>query len=100
MSELSNYGITLNANTVHSKQFGKKLRGYDPDEVDDFLDDIIKDYARMQDLVHKYEADLAAIHMELLKNKESYDQFMIKRRIEDLEMRVFGEKRELLRPRV
>ncbi|GGG70901.1 MULTISPECIES: DivIVA domain-containing protein [Paenibacillus] len=100
MSELVNYGITLTANAVHAKQFEKKFRGYNPDEVDDFLDEIIKDYSRMQDLILKYEADLAAIHVELLKNKESYDQFMIKRRIEDLEMKVFGEKRELLRPRV
>lgn len=100
MSELANYGLSLTANAVHSKQFEKKMRGYNPDEVDDFLDEVIKDYARMQDLINKFEADLAAIHIELLKNPESYDQFMIKRRIEDLEMKVFGEKRELLRPRV
>lgn len=100
MSELSNYGIKLNANAIHSKQFDKKMRGYDPDAVDDYLDEIIKDYTRMQDLIAKFEADLAGIHNELLKNKESYDQFMIQRRIEDLEVKVFGERRDTLRPRV
>ncbi|WP_166243863.1 DivIVA domain-containing protein [Paenibacillus turpanensis] len=29
---------------IHNKEFGKKLRGYDEDEVNEFLDQIIKDY--------------------------------------------------------
>ena len=100
MSELSNYGINLTANTIHGKQFEKKVRGYSAEQVDEFLDEIIKDYSRMQDIINRFEADLASIHGELMKDKESYDYFMIKRRLEDLEMKVFGERREYLRPRV
>ena len=29
---------------IQNKDFVKKMRGYDPDEVDDFLDAVIKDY--------------------------------------------------------
>lgn len=29
---------------IHNKEFGKRLRGYDEDEVNEFLDQIIKDY--------------------------------------------------------
>lgn len=29
---------------IHNKEFGKKLRGYDEDEVNDFLEQVIKDY--------------------------------------------------------
>lgn len=29
---------------IHNKEFGRKLRGYDEDEVNEFLDQIIKDY--------------------------------------------------------
>ncbi len=29
---------------IQNKDFAKKIRGYDPDEVDDFLDAVIKDY--------------------------------------------------------
>ena len=29
---------------IHNKEFSKKLRGYDEDEVNEFLDQIIKDY--------------------------------------------------------
>ncbi|PYI54561.1 DivIVA domain-containing protein [Paenibacillus flagellatus] len=29
---------------IHNKEFGKRLRGYDEDEVNEFLDQIIKDF--------------------------------------------------------
>ena len=32
---------------IQNKDFAKKMRGYDPDEVDDFLDAIIKDYTAL-----------------------------------------------------
>ena len=32
---------------IQNKDFAKKLRGYDPDEVDDFLDAVIKDYSAL-----------------------------------------------------
>lgn len=100
MGNLAHYGIQLDAQSIHDKQFKKKARGYSAEEVDEYLDEIIKDYSRMQDLVARFEADLADIHVELMKNKESYDQFMFKRRLEDLEIKVFGERREYLRPRI
>lgn len=32
---------------IHNKEFKKALRGYDADEVDEFLDEIIKDYEQL-----------------------------------------------------
>ncbi len=32
---------------IHNKEFGRRLRGYDEDEVNEFLDQIIKDYEAM-----------------------------------------------------
>jgi len=29
---------------IHNKEFGRKIRGYDEDEVNEFLDQVIKDY--------------------------------------------------------
>jgi cell division initiation protein len=29
---------------IHNKEFGRRLRGYDEDEVNEFLDHVIKDY--------------------------------------------------------
>lgn len=33
---------------IHNKEFKKSVRGYDPEEVDDFLDEIIVDFEKMQ----------------------------------------------------
>lgn len=29
---------------IHNKEFSRRLRGYDEDEVNEFLDQVIKDY--------------------------------------------------------
>jgi DivIVA domain-containing protein len=107
MTDLIRYGIKLTANAIHAKQFKKKVRGYDADEVDEYLDEIIKDYARMEELFAKFESDLATAKREAMKEtvrqkeperaEEPLDAFSIKRRLEDLEYKVFGEKRDRMR---
>ncbi|KJS84708.1 MAG: hypothetical protein JM58_10320 [Peptococcaceae bacterium BICA1-8] len=44
---------------IHNKEFKKALRGYDADEVDEFLDEIIKDYENLykENLNLKDQAD-------------------------------------------
>ncbi|WP_379136362.1 DivIVA domain-containing protein [Paenibacillus sp. sgz500958] len=52
-------GIGLDALTIHEKEFSMKLRGYDTEEVDSFLDSVIKDYERfyatIADLMDKWQ---------------------------------------------
>lgn len=52
-------GIQLDALSIHEKEFTNKLRGYDAEEVDSFLDDVIKDYERfyatISDLMDKWQ---------------------------------------------
>ncbi|MMZ62537.1 Cell cycle protein GpsB [compost metagenome] len=52
-------GIQLDALAIHEKQFKTKMRGYDPEEVDAYLDEIIKDYERfyahISDLMDKWQ---------------------------------------------
>ncbi|MEK3734702.1 MULTISPECIES: DivIVA domain-containing protein [Paenibacillus] len=52
-------GIQLDALSIHEKEFSTKLRGYDQEEVDTFLDDVIKDYERfyatISDLMDKWQ---------------------------------------------
>ncbi|WP_150268194.1 DivIVA domain-containing protein [Paenibacillus tepidiphilus] len=52
-------GINLDALTIHEKEFNVKLRGYDAEEVDTFLDTVIKDYERfyatIADLMDKWQ---------------------------------------------
>ncbi|WCM63364.1 DivIVA domain-containing protein [Paenibacillus polymyxa] len=58
-------GIQLDALSIHEKQFKNKMRGYDPDEVDAFLDEVIKDYERfyanIADLMDKWQEQQATI---------------------------------------
>ena len=37
----------LTPTDIHNKDFKKSFRGYDPDQVDDFLDQIVNDYERL-----------------------------------------------------
>lgn len=52
-------GIQLDALSIHEKEFSSKLRGYDQQEVDTFLDEVIKDYERfyatISDLMDKWQ---------------------------------------------
>ncbi|MBO2944195.1 DivIVA domain-containing protein [Paenibacillus sp. F411] len=52
-------GIQMDALSIHEKEFNTKLRGYDAQEVDTFLDDVIKDYERfyatISDLMDKWQ---------------------------------------------
>ena len=36
--------MVLSPDDIHNKEFSTKLRGYNIDEVNDFLEQIIKDY--------------------------------------------------------
>jgi cell division initiation protein len=36
--------VPLTPLDIHNKEFGRRLRGYDEDEVNEFLDQVIKDY--------------------------------------------------------
>ena len=51
----SQLGIHLDALSIHEKVFSNKLRGYDPDEVDSFLDEVIKDYKK---LIENYQMNI------------------------------------------
>lgn len=39
--------LKLSSESIHEKDFSRSLRGFEPDEVDDFLDMIIRDYEKM-----------------------------------------------------
>ena len=59
--------MTLTPLDIHNKEFHVKLRGYDQDEVNDFLDQIIKDY----ELILK-ENDKLTTNLEQSQEKLKY----------------------------
>jgi DivIVA domain-containing protein len=44
----------LTAREIHSKEFKRSVRGYDVDEVNDFLDQIIKDYIEFENILKNH----------------------------------------------
>ena len=40
-------GVSLTPLDIHNKQFSSKFRGYDEDEVNEFLDQVVKDYEKV-----------------------------------------------------
>lgn len=100
-------GIGLDALTIHEKEFGLKLRGYDPEEVDTFLDSVIKDYERfyatIADLMDKWQEQ--QLELRDLKSEaknivvptiKGIDPKILEDSIQKLEMNVKQLKEKLL----
>ncbi len=59
---------------IHNKEFGRSFRGYNEDEIDDFLDQVVNDYEKLyrengqlKDEVARRDKDLTQYH-QLEKN--------------------------------
>lgn len=54
---------------IHNKEFSRRLRGYDEDEVNEFLDQVIKDY---ESVIRENKE----LHNQLLSIQERLDHFV------------------------
>lgn len=100
--------ISLNAKEILQKEFKSKMRGYDPEEVDEFLDQVIKDYeaynkeiALLQeendrltskmDQMTRAQQTLSRVQQDAPKTS-TVTNFDILKRLSNLEKEVFGKK--------
>lgn len=94
----------LQIKDILNKTFKSKMRGYDPIEVDEFLDTIMQDYEKFEKEIALLKKQLAAratvsasdntvvsqpVNRVEQTNHTNYD---ILRRISNLEKHVFGAK--------
>lgn len=107
-SVIMNDKITLTANDILEKEFKIDARGYRLQEVDKFLDIIIKDYTEYDKLLKKYNTELKAVLEENAKLKNEIRNLKstlsvaegssgqtnldILRRLGELEKIVYGEE--------
>ncbi|GAB5056818.1 hypothetical protein COSHB9_12060 [Companilactobacillus alimentarius] len=107
------FSLNYQPNDILQKEFKTKMRGYDPNEVDQFLDGIIKDYETFANEINSLKAEnerLAQSHgpvNNLNQNRpqsrrpqankpvssaiaEGTTNYDILRRLSNLEKRVFG----------
>jgi DivIVA domain-containing protein len=91
--------IKLSAKEILEKEFKTAMRGYKPEEVDKYLDMVIKDYESFQQEIE----DLQQENLRLKKQLEEVAKrpttqpagttnFDILKRLSNLEKHVFGNK--------
>ena len=99
--------ILLTANDILEKEFKIDARGYRPQEVDKFLDIIIKDYTEYEKIISRYNAELTQMVNEnsrlkselrnlkstlsVAENSRGVTNVDILRRLGELEKIVYGE---------
>lgn len=68
MANLNN--IKLSAQDILKKQFRSKVKGYDPDEVDAYLDDVISDYESFQQIIEDLYGQIGTLQRQLMDEKQ------------------------------
>ena len=62
--------IKLSAQDILKKQFRSKVKGYDPDEVDAYLDQVISDYETFQQIVEDLYGQIGTLQRQLMDEKQ------------------------------
>lgn len=80
---------TLTEKEILNKKFKKDIKGYDAQEVDQFLDLVIKDYLTFQKEISALNATIASYkdkESKLEEKSNSNDVLFLKKRIHELEL--------------
>ncbi|KRL90865.1 DivIVA domain-containing protein [Lactobacillus kalixensis] len=62
--------IKLSSDDILKKQFRQKVKGYDPDEVDAYLDQIISDYETFSQVIEDLYGQIGKLQRELMEANE------------------------------
>jgi DivIVA domain-containing protein len=90
--------IQFTAKDILEKDFKSKLRGYDPDEVDKFLDLVIKDYETLYKEIDRLTSELNRTKRDSdseprrQQTSTGITNYDILKRLSNLEKHVFGNK--------
>ena len=57
--------MPVTVDDINNKEFTRKLRGYNEIEVDDFLDEIVKEYAARIAYINELESQLKSVNEQL-----------------------------------
>lgn len=66
--------IQLSAQDVLKKQFRSKVKGYDPDEVDAYLDQVISDYETFHQIIEDLYGQIGTLQRQLMDEKKKAQQ--------------------------
>ena len=62
--------IKLSAQDILKKQFRSKVKGYDPDEVDAYLDEVISDYENFQQIIEDLYGQIGTLQRQIMDERQ------------------------------
>ena len=62
--------IKLSAQDILEKQFRSKVKGYDPDEVDAYLDEVISDYENFQQIIEDLYGQIGTLQRQIMDERQ------------------------------
>ena len=92
--------IKLTSKEILEKEFKKSVKGYNIDQVDQFLDQVMEDYDKFEEVVNALKAENKRLKEELAGSAKrpvaqpntSNMNYDILKRLANLEKEVFGDK--------
>ncbi|RUL55512.1 MULTISPECIES: cell division regulator GpsB [Lysinibacillus] len=93
--------IKFTSKIILEKEFKKSMKGYNVDQVDQFLDQVMEDYDAFEKVVEELRAENKRLKEELensstrrpqVQQATSNTNFDILKRLSNLEKEVFGSK--------
>lgn len=92
--------IKLNSKLILEKEFKKSVKGYNIEQVDDFLDMIMEDYDTFEKIIEELREENKQLKAQLenssrkqqVPNQMGNTNFDILKRLSNLEKHVFGSK--------
>lgn len=82
--------VTLTPQEIQNKEFREAFRGYNQDDVDDFLDRLAEDFTRITQETQRLRIQVAALQQEVARLRESKDQ-EVSRVMEEAKGQATGE---------
>ncbi|MBO7121199.1 MAG: DivIVA domain-containing protein [Bacilli bacterium] len=77
--------VKLTINDIYNRRFEKDVKGYNPDEVDTFLDEIIKDYDAYEKYIASLEEEINNLNKDL--SSKTNDVSVLAKRAMDAEQK-------------
>lgn len=90
MKATQEQGITLTALEIHNHEFDHKLFGYNQDQVNEFIDVIIKDYQAYENIIKALQEEIKRLSLSSpWSETESADSLL--NRVRDIEFHLWGK---------
>jgi DivIVA domain-containing protein len=90
--------LKLSPKAIVNKKFTRDVKGYFPDEVDGYLDDIILDYEIFEKNTAEYEAKIADLQGKLVSLPEENQRLWEKNKQLDIENATLHRKFDGIKP--